>query len=229
MLLPLLLSACLLPSLPSADEMQCLNCASATHEKCIGNVVPCSKSDNACVAYYEKVTVGVKETTLFLMMCGTCKMFQPTTVRFHKGTVKSNSTCCMRSNCIPPEPVIAPDRPAPKDDKSKDKIKFNGVNCKSCYANAKSCDCTSYVNCTGKETICIHRYTILSGEYKYSMAVRGCTTNHTCQTPILKNVKAKSFTVASDYTCSNGQCLRHTLLPLTLSSIFLFFFRPVLR
>ncbi|XP_040182758.1 phospholipase A2 inhibitor subunit gamma B-like [Rana temporaria] len=226
MLLPLVLSIwLLLPSATSQDLLQCNRCANLTQATCKKNVVTCSASDTACVSYYEKGTVGTKHTTLFLMMCGTCDMFRPTSVRFHRGTVKSNSTCCTKSSCIPPEPTIEPDRLVTKNGK----IVGNGVICKSCYTTAKSCDCNAFVNCTGQESLCIHRNTVVTGEHSYLLAVRGCTTNQTCEAPKLKADKTKPFTMSSDSSCSSSEVLLHSPLLWFLSVIFLLFFRPITR
>ncbi|XP_073457832.1 uncharacterized protein [Aquarana catesbeiana] len=216
---------CLPASLDSGtDPLQCHQCANSTQATCKKKLVTCSPLDTACISYYEKGAVGTTYTTLFLMMCGKCDMFHPTTVRFQKGTVKSNSTCCTKSSCIPPEPTIAPDRPATKDGK----IIGNGVICKSCYTTAKSCDCNTFVNCTGQESLCIHRNTIVTGEHSYLLSARGCTTNQTCEAPKLKADKMKPFTMIYDSSCSSSDVLLYSPLLWFLSAIFLLIFRPIM-
>ncbi|XP_068099399.1 phospholipase A2 inhibitor gamma subunit B-like [Hyperolius riggenbachi] len=200
MFLSLLLSILVFPSHFTAKEpLECAQCANTTHKNCKPTLSKCNSKEDACISYFEKTTIGVKETTVFMRLCGTCDKYKPSAVRFHKGTVKSNSTCCNSTNCTPPIPTIAPDKPAAKDVK----FKGNNVTCKSCYATTKSCDCNLFVECTGEERKCIHRFTTLTGGPGYTVAVRGCASAEMCEDRSFKS-DFLTYKVVSDYTCTDG-------------------------
>ncbi|XP_072282733.1 uncharacterized protein [Pyxicephalus adspersus] len=225
-MLLLLLLTWVLPSVRLAASLECFLCVNATYAACKENgiFVNCSSSE-LCISYYEKAFIGGKSTTLFFMMCGTCDMFKPTSVRFHKGTVKSNSTCCNTNRCTPSEPKIAVDGPVLKNENNNKK----NVTCKSCYSSAKSCDCNIFMNCSGEEEKCIHRNTIVGGNHSYLMSVRGCTTDETCHACNRDIDNIKGFLLTSKYTCTgNSNFLLPTPLLLFLSAILLSFFRPVM-
>ncbi|XP_075045977.1 uncharacterized protein LOC142106840 [Mixophyes fleayi] len=217
-----LLFICILSAITSTSySISCINCAAENKDLCIGISEKCPSPDDVCISTYERTTIGGAEATaLFMRLCGNCNQYRTGSVRFHKGTININTTCCQHDNCTPPTPTLPPDKPT-KDDK----IKANGLTCKSCYAsNIKTCDCNIYMSCTGDETKCIFRSTLTTGKHYYAVALRGCTRKEMCDITDA-DLMSTTTRLRYNFTCtdeSDGLNNSFFLLALTTSLFFKF-------
>ncbi|XP_063800019.1 phospholipase A2 inhibitor gamma subunit B-like [Pseudophryne corroboree] len=214
-----LLFTCVLSVITATGcSLSCYHCAVKDEEvkdyhMCEGKTVQCSSPDDVCVSVYERTTVGASlGTTLFIRLCGKCDQYRNGTVRFHKGRLRVNTTCCHQDDCTPPIPTLPPDKFS-----KNEKIVGNGIKCKTCYAtNSKACDCTSFMNCTKDETKCISRSAIATEPVYYSMAMRGCTTEEMCPN---KNQTLSFEKLKYDFLCTDeSDGIHDSLLPLVLTT-----------
>ncbi|KAM4016348.1 uncharacterized protein ACNLHF_002705 isoform 2-T2 [Anomaloglossus baeobatrachus] len=198
-----LLLICILWSISATDvPMLCVKCVGENEKSCRGIAQKCSSATDECISVIELTKIGAKETSLFMRMCGNCSEQKTGFVRFERGILKINATCCNTNNCTPPVPTIPPDKGFPKDEK----VKGNGIRCKSCFAfHARNCDCNTYVNCTGAETRCISRYMSASGGHNHATAMRGCTRTEMCEFTKSPEISTKLNTtrIKSNSSCSN--------------------------
>ncbi|XP_073513685.1 phospholipase A2 inhibitor NAI-like [Phyllobates terribilis] len=197
-----LLFFCILWSIAATDvPMSCVKCVGENENSCHGIAQKCSSATDECISVIELTKIGVRETSFFMRFCGNCSLQKTGFVRFDKGILKINATCCNTSKCTPPVPIIPPGKAF-----SKDEVKGNGIRCKSCYAsNARNCDCSMHVNCTAGETRCISRYMSATGGHNHVATMRGCTTTEMCE--VIKateiSMKLNTTRIKSNFSCSN--------------------------
>ncbi|KAG8537068.1 hypothetical protein GDO81_025142, partial [Engystomops pustulosus] len=98
-------------------------------------------------------------------------------------------------------------------DKNDEKVKPNGIRCKSCFAfNARACDCNVFVNCSVGETNCISRFISASGGgFQHGAAVRGCATKEMCEVAHV-GVKLNNTRVKSNFSCTGDSDSFHNSL-----------------
>ncbi|XP_069804186.1 phospholipase A2 inhibitor gamma subunit B-like [Dendropsophus ebraccatus] len=209
-----LLLICLLSGITAAD-ISCVQCVG--EKTCQGTEKKCPSNAESCISVLEETRIGAKLTSsVFMRLCGNCSDYKMGAIRFGKGILRINKTCCKENNCTPPEPTIPPFKPPPKDVKVKD----NGVMCKSCFAlSAKNCDCNNvFVNCTREETKCIARSMSASGGYNHGVALRGCTTKEMCDT-FNKDLKVNTTNLKFIISCTDeSDSVHKVLLPLVLAA-----------
>ncbi|KAM3922121.1 uncharacterized protein RB166_011409 [Leptodactylus fuscus] len=214
-----LLFICILSGITATESsISCMKCVGENAHTCKGAVDKCSSTTDDCISLLEVAKIGIRETSVFMRLCGNCSQHQTGNVRFDKGILKINVSCCSHDNCTPTEPTFASDKPSSK----YEKFKSNGIRCKSCFAsNAKGCDCNVFLNCTGGETKCISRSISTSGGHLYSVAIRGCTTTEMCEVAG-KDEKLNTTQVRSSYTCTGESDSIHNALGLLVLTATLF-------
>ncbi|XP_044134445.1 phospholipase A2 inhibitor and Ly6/PLAUR domain-containing protein-like [Bufo gargarizans] len=215
-----LLFICILSGITATDSrLSCLVCAAENAKNCEGELTECPLATDKCISIHEVTKIGARDRSLFMRLCGNCSHDKPMTVRFDKGILKINVACCNTDACTPPEPTIPPEKPGTKDEK----LKSNGIRCKSCFAeNAKACDCNTFVNCSGEEMKCISRQiSVSSGSYNHVAAIRGCATKDMCQyrTENITSKTMQTIQLRTSFTCSDdSDSVHNSLLLLVLTA-----------
>ncbi|XP_077116236.1 uncharacterized protein LOC143770478 [Ranitomeya variabilis] len=156
-----------------------------------------------------------------MRFCGNCSQQQRGFVRFDKGILKINATCCKNDNCTPPVPTVPRDKPVIKNEKSKG----DSMICNTCYAsNATKCDCKTFLECIEGETRCISWYISSKGKHNHEAVVRGCTTMEMCEvtksTDTIMNSDNNNIT--SNFSCSNDSDSANRSLSLLVLAAALF-------
>ncbi|XP_075185312.1 uncharacterized protein LOC142257110 isoform X4 [Anomaloglossus baeobatrachus] len=151
-----LLLICILWSISATDvPISCVTCVGESEKSCNGTAQKCSSATDDCISVIEELKLGKRKTSFFMRFCGDCSQQKTGFIRFDKGVLKINATCCNTSNCNPPAPTIPQDKSTSKSEN----VKASGITCNSCYtANATKCDCNVYMDCIEGETQCISRY-----------------------------------------------------------------------
>ncbi|XP_073513686.1 phospholipase A2 inhibitor gamma subunit B-like [Phyllobates terribilis] len=212
-----LLFFCVLWSIAATDvPISCLTCVGETVNSCYGSVQNCSSATEECISVFEEAKVEMRTTTLFMRFCGNCSQQQRGFVRFDKGILKINATCCNNSDCTPPVPTVPLDKPVIKDDK----FKSNGKSCNTCHVfNVTKCDCNIFLECIGEEKKCMSRY--ISGPHNHAAVVRGCATTEMCgvtkSTEMIMNIDNNE--IISKFSCSDdSESIHSSLLLLVLAA-----------
>ncbi|CAJ0951445.1 unnamed protein product [Ranitomeya imitator] len=204
--------------------MSCVKCAGENENSCHGIAQKCSSAKDECISLLEVTRIeggahtnrviapsdlsvtaedaedgavpdggtrtGAREISFFMRFCGNCSRQKTGFVRFDKGVLRINATCCSTNKCTPISPIILPDKVFSKDEK----VKGNGIRCKSCFAtNARNCDCNAYVNCIAGETRCISRYMSATEGHHHVATMRGCTTADMCEVIKTSEISMKVY------------------------------------
>lgn len=216
-----LLLLCILSGV-RATEISCVRCVGENQKKCQGTAQKCPLPTDECISVLEVTKMGSSETSVFMRLCGNCSEYVTGNVRFDKGILKVNATCCGENNCTPLTPTIPPDKPGSKDEKRK----VTELRCRSCFAKFKTCDCNTFVNCSIGETKCISRHisaTVFSkGGFSHVATLRGCTTKEMCKVHN-KTVTFEVTQVKTEVKCSDeGDGIHNSLSRLVLAAAVFF-------
>ncbi|XP_066462631.1 phospholipase A2 inhibitor 25 kDa subunit-like isoform X2 [Eleutherodactylus coqui] len=205
-------------ALTAARDMNisCVHCVGENMKTCQGTFRKCSVPTEECVSVTERILIGeATDIRVFMRFCGNCSQQKRGSVRFDKGILKTNATCCNTDKCTPPEPIIPTIKPVSKDEK----VKHSGRRCNSCYSQTyKACDCNVMVNCTIGETKCISRQLYAKkGDFGRIFAIRGCTTEEMCEN--LKDKSINHLNVRYSSSCSDdSDSVHRSLLLLVLTA-----------
>ncbi|CAN2388068.1 hypothetical protein PRIEUP_LOCUS14794 [Pristimantis euphronides] len=214
-----LLFICIFLGITAAEpNISCVHCVGETMKTCQGTPKKCPLETDECITVRQLTKIGAREISYFMRLCGNCSQYKTGSVRFDKGILMVNTSCCNKNECMPDVPTIPPVKNPPKD-----QIQNSRLVCKSCYAeNARNCDCNVFVNCSIGETKCISRHihvtTKPKGGYKYIAAIRGCTNEEMCEFNV-KELQLNTTTVKYTISCSDdADSIHKNLLPLILTA-----------
>ncbi|KAG9465704.1 phospholipase A2 inhibitor NAI-like [Eleutherodactylus coqui] len=213
-----LLLTCLLAAIVSTGySLSCIECTSMNGAICNAATKACPPEYDSCLLSYIITSIGGMEVTkTYIRQCGPSSLCSKTgSISLPNGKMKTGTTCCKTSDCMPANPTLPPDS-----------NKKNGMKCKTCFApNSPSCDTDLYTSCLGNETVCITQVVNRTGDIPTTTTMRGCATTEMCE-PARQVWHLEKMTVYLENTCTNnGVYVRPRLLlliiPLWLFSLIL--------